>query len=55
MNFKRSIGIAAFHKKALGYRVGRIHTARDTVFDESNIDLLVTAVSNWIKQTEESA
>lgn len=55
MNFKRGIGVAAFHKKKLGYRIGRIHTVRDTVYDEQNIDLLVTAVSGWISQTEESA
>ncbi len=39
--FKRSVGVAAFKKKpVLGLYLDRIHTRRDTVFDERNISLL---------------
>lgn len=39
-SFIRGIGVAALHKGPVGYWLGRIHTKRDTVFDERNIELL---------------
>ena len=40
-NFKKGAGVCALkHKKALGYYMDRIHTAKDTVCDERNIALL---------------
>ncbi len=40
-NFRLGVGIAAFHKnRVVGYCLGRIHTGRDTVLDERNIELL---------------
>ena len=38
--FPNGIGVAAMHKSRLGFWLGRIHTNRDTVFDEENIELL---------------
>lgn len=39
--FKRGVGVCALkHKKVIGYYMTRIHTNRDTVFQEENIALL---------------
>ena len=39
--FPKGIGVCALHKsRLLGGYLGRIHTARDTVMDENNIELL---------------
>lgn len=38
--FSCGVGVAALHKNALGYWLGRIHTNRDTVFQTENIALL---------------
>lgn len=40
-SFKRGVGVCALkHKKIVGYYMNRIHTNRDTVFEEENIELL---------------
>ena len=40
-SFKRGVGVCApKHNKIVGYYMNRIHTARDTVFEEENIELL---------------
>lgn len=40
-SFKRGAGVCALkHKPVIGYYMDRIHTARDTVCDERNIELL---------------
>lgn len=40
-NFKRGAGICALkRKKGIGWYMDRIHTSRDTVLDEANIELL---------------
>lgn len=40
-SFKRGVGVCALkHNKIVGYYMNRIHTARDTVFEEENIELL---------------
>lgn len=38
--FVNGVGVAALHKGKIGYWLGRIHTNRDTVFDEKNIEIL---------------
>lgn len=49
MHFKRNIGVAALkHKKFIGYYMDRIHTPKDTVFDERNIELLSGGAVNLI-------
>ncbi len=40
MNFKLGVGVAAFRRGPLGLYISRIHTKRDTVFEEENIELL---------------
>ncbi len=43
MNFKKSIAVAALKKtrtKLVGYYMDRIHTPKDTVFDDRNIEVL---------------
>jgi len=40
-HFKQNVAVAALkHKKFIGYYMDRIHTPKDTVFDERNIELL---------------
>lgn len=38
------------HKPIIGYYMDRIHTARDTVFDETNIDLLCSGVRRLLEK-----
>lgn len=39
--FKKGVGVCALkYKKIVGYYMDRIHTGRDTVFEEENIELL---------------
>ncbi len=42
-NFKQSVGVAAFKKCKLGLYMDRIHTPKDTVMEEENIELIVSA------------
>lgn len=45
-----SLAVAALkHKKVIGYYMDRIHTAKDTMFDESNIDLLCQCVQKFLE------
>lgn len=40
-HFPKGVGVAALNRaKIIGYYLGRIHTGRDTVMDERNIELL---------------
>jgi len=51
VGFPKAVSVAAFHKKKLiGYYLGRIHTGRDTVFNESNIELLTTDCVSFVSQ-----
>ena len=48
-HFPKGVGVAALHKApVVGYWLGRIHTARDTVLDEGNLTLLVKGLLNFI-------
>ena len=39
--FKRGVGVCALkHKKIVGYYINRIHTSKDTIFEEENIEIL---------------
>ncbi len=40
-NFRKNIGVAAFKKSKLGLYMDKIHTPKDTVMDERNIEALV--------------
>jgi len=48
-NFKKNIGVASFKKSKLGLYMDRIHTPKDTVMDERNIEVLV---SSFVKFAE---
>lgn len=41
MNFKKYIAVAAMNKSKVGLYMDKIHTPKDTVFEESNLDTLV--------------
>lgn len=48
-NFPLGVGIAAFNrKKHVGLYCDKIHTAKDTVLDESNVNLLRAALTSLI-------
>lgn len=48
-NFKKNIGVASFKKSKLGLYMDRIHTPRDTVMDERNIEILVSGMKNFFE------
>ncbi len=49
MGFKSTVAVAALkHKPVIGYYLDRIHTPKDTVFDEENIDLLVHCAHRFL-------
>lgn len=49
-HFPRSVGIAAMHEnKWLKLCTGRIHTRRDTIFQEENIDFLATGTKAFLE------
>lgn len=51
MGFKKTVAVAALkHKRFVGYYIDRIHTARDTEFDKTNIKLLCKSILNLLKQ-----
>ena len=47
-NFKKNIGVAAFKKSKLGLYMDRIHTPRDTAFDERNIEVLISGFRKFL-------
>lgn len=49
MNFKKTIGVAAFKKhNVFGYYMNRIHTKRDVNCDEQNIEMLVNGLRKFV-------
>ncbi len=51
-NFPKGVGIAALHKGKIGLWLGRIHTHRDTVLEETNINILRDAILSIIGESE---
>ncbi len=50
-NFDYGVGVAALkHKRGIGYYMDKIHTPKDTVFDEENIALLVKSACALTEQ-----
>lgn len=48
--FSVALAAAALKKKRIiGYYMDRIHTSKDTMFDESNIDLLCHSIQNFLE------
>ena len=48
-SFKKNIGVASFKKSKFGLYMDRIHTPRDTVMDERNIDILTDGFRKFLK------
>lgn len=48
MNFPYGVGICALRKKKFGLSMGRIHTPRDTILEETNINILRAALTTFI-------
>lgn len=48
-SFPVSVGAAAFKKGFLGLYLDRIHTSRDTVFDEENIRVFVSGFEKFVR------
>ncbi|MBP1569554.1 MAG: M28 family peptidase [Oscillospiraceae bacterium] len=48
-SFKKNIGVASFKKSKFGLYMDRIHTPRDTVMDERNIDILTEGFRKFLK------
>ena len=49
-NFPLGVAIAAFHKKKRDYVVGRIHTKRDTILEQTNVNILRAALISLISK-----
>ena len=48
-NFPLGFGIAAFQKSGkIGYYCDKIHTSKDTVLDQTNVNLLRAALTTLI-------
>lgn len=48
-NFPLGVGIAAFRrKKGVGLYCGRIHTSRDTVLEQENVNILLAALTTLV-------
>ncbi len=48
-HFPVGVGIAAFHKKkGIGYYVNKIHTKRDTILEQTNVNILRAAIISMI-------
>lgn len=55
MNFPKAAGVVALRRAPLvGYYLGRIHTPRDTVFDERNIGMLSEMITRMVTEGEGS-
>lgn len=48
--FENNIGVIALKKNMFGYYINKIHTARDTVFDYRNIDLITMVIQKYINE-----
>ena len=48
MMFPYGVGICALNKNKLGLYVGKIHTHKDTVLDETNVNILRAALTTFI-------
>lgn len=51
-NFPYGVGIAAFHMGKAGLYLSRIHTPRDTILEETNINILRAAIISMISSEQ---
>lgn len=47
-NFPFGVGICALNKGKFGLYLGRIHTVKDTILDQTNVNLLRAAITTYI-------
>lgn len=51
MNFKNYVGVAAFKRnKWIGYYMDRIHTNKDVIFEEKNIEMIIQGLRNFVSE-----
>ena len=50
-NFPYGVGICALHRSRVGLYLSRIHTPRDTVLEETNVNILRAAIISMITGT----
>lgn len=49
MNFKKNVGVAAFKRnKLIGYYMDRIHTRKDVIFEERNIEMIIKGLKKFV-------
>ncbi len=48
--FKNSIAVAALKKSKLGLYMNRIHTKKDVIFDESNIEYICSGMKSFLRR-----
>jgi len=49
VNFPKAVSISAFHQRRIvGYYCDKIHTKRDTVLEETNVNILSAALTSLI-------
>lgn len=51
-NFPYGVGIAAFRKGKLGLYLNRIHTKKDTILEQTNVNILRSAIVTYITCTK---
>ncbi|MBC8570394.1 M28 family metallopeptidase [Zongyangia hominis] len=49
-NFPRSMMVSAFHRDRLGRKLCRIHSWRDTVLEEKNMDLVCDLITEYLRK-----
>lgn len=49
-NFRKNIGVAAFKKSRFGLYMDKIHTPKDTVMDERNIEMLAECIPDFLSK-----
>ena len=47
-NFPYGVGVAAFHKGKAGLYLSRIHTSKDTILEETNVNILRAAIVSMV-------
>ena len=50
--FPYGVGICALKKSKFGLYLGRIHTKKDTVLEETNVNILRSALTSLITRAE---
>lgn len=49
LGYKKHVGFVAMHRSFLGYYIPRIHTKRDTVLKEENLEYLTSGIERFLQ------